>query len=83
MLRAAHYDMIGNVIMCSDRQDDRYYANSPRRDPQGPASGRDRILRGLSAFTDGVGYGDIVSWRGGSYTEKGLDIGFRVCREKR
>jgi formylglycine-generating enzyme len=40
------YDMIGNVWeMCSDWEDASYYVNSPRRDPQGPSSGRDRILR--------------------------------------
>jgi formylglycine-generating enzyme required for sulfatase activity len=77
------YDMIGNVWeMCLDWKDDSYYAHSPRRDPQGPSSGQGRIMRGLSAFSGADGY-DRVSWRSWFYLEKGLDIGFRVCREKR
>jgi formylglycine-generating enzyme required for sulfatase activity len=78
------YDMIGNVWeMCSDWRDDSYYAKSPLRDPQGPSSGTDRILRGMSAFSGADGYEDRVSWRSARYPEKGLDIGFRLCREKR
>jgi formylglycine-generating enzyme len=69
--------------MCSDWKDDSYYAKSPLRDPQGPPSGAGRIMRGMSAFSDADGYEDRVSWRSARYPEKGLDIGFRVCRAKR
>ncbi len=44
------YDMHGNISeWCSDWYDSRgYYANSPRDDPRGPASGQDRVHRGGS-----------------------------------
>jgi formylglycine-generating enzyme required for sulfatase activity len=76
------YDMIGNVWeMCSDWKDDGYYASSPLKDPQGPSPGKGRVLRGGSGFSGG--YEERVSWRSWRYPEKGLDIGFRLCREKR
>jgi len=41
------YDMIGNVDeWVSDRYGEDYYRDSPPRDPQGPASGGARVLRG-------------------------------------
>jgi formylglycine-generating enzyme required for sulfatase activity len=41
------YDMHGNVWeWCSDRHADKYYANSPKIDPQGPEAGTYRDLRG-------------------------------------
>jgi serine/threonine-protein kinase len=41
------YDMHGNVgEWCSDYYDQNYYEYSPTRDPQGPDSGRNRVLRG-------------------------------------
>ena len=43
------YDMTGNVWeMCSDWSDKKYYQYSPQDNPQGPSSGRGRILRGGS-----------------------------------
>ena len=41
------YDMSGNIgEWCSDIYDAKYYANSPKEDPQGPAEGPYRCLRG-------------------------------------
>ena len=50
------HDMYGNVSeWCQDYADNGYYANSPREDPKGPASGTDRIYRGGN-------WEGLVSW---------------------
>ncbi len=68
----------------SDWYDAQYYANSPRRDPTGPGSGQEKVIRGGS-WAD-CAEATSVSFRmshvvedpfGGSGTP---NIGFRLCR---
>ena len=43
------YDMTGNVWeWCSDWFDEKYYANSPAKNPLGPEAGDNRVIRGGS-----------------------------------
>jgi len=72
-------DMAGNVWeRVADWWDANYYAQSPRENPQGPASGRDRVLRGgsWSSSADDVRAAKRLI---GSLSASGY-VGFRCAR---
>ncbi len=73
------YDMSGNICeMCWDWYGKTYYSSSSQRDPRGPASGENRVVRG-----GGTGY-DIFSRSASrgycSPSGFGDGIGFRLVR---
>lgn len=72
------YDMSGNVYeWCQDWYGSSYYSNSPQRNPQGPASGSDRVCRGGSWIYSARGF--RVSFRDYySPVIRSYDLGFRL-----
>jgi formylglycine-generating enzyme required for sulfatase activity len=75
------FDTLGNVEeWVNDWYDENYYKNSPSQDPQGPASGNERVLRG--APWDGDPWFVRVSVRSNNGpTYAGNDLGLRCARE--
>ena len=70
-------DMAGNVWeWVEDQYDAEYYANSPSKNPTGPSSGPDRLLRGFGWYYDTGGV--RAAYRGYAYPDTRLDyFGFR------
>jgi formylglycine-generating enzyme required for sulfatase activity len=77
------YDMAGNVCeWCADWYDIGYYALSPKRNPTGPNSGTQRVLRGGTYTYDPAAY-LRVAFRHSSRPESGgwLFYGFRCVQD--
>jgi formylglycine-generating enzyme required for sulfatase activity len=71
------FDMLGNVWQwVNDWYDETYYQNSPSQDPLGPASGRERTLRGGS-FNGFPSYLRVSTRYGASQDLKLFQNGFR------
>jgi formylglycine-generating enzyme required for sulfatase activity len=75
------FDVLGNVWeWVSDWYGAHYYPNSPATDPQGPAGGGERVLRGGS--WNNVPWVLRASYRGRTYPDDASDyIGVRCLRE--
>jgi len=75
------YDMAGNVWQwCQDNWSDKYYGESPAVDPQGPATGGDRVLRGGS-WHSGPAHCRSARRDVGNPGHRNAGVGFRVVVE--
>jgi formylglycine-generating enzyme required for sulfatase activity len=78
------FDLSGNVYeWCNDWYDASYYSSGDWRDPQGPPSGKYRVVRGGSWVWTYEGAVPLTVWSRGRFAPDGSsnDIGFRCARE--
>jgi len=75
------YDMLGNMNQwCQDWYGENYYINSPSKDPKGPSSGTERVVRGGSHAEPAEGARSAHRSRNAP-AEPFFLFGFRLVRE--
>jgi formylglycine-generating enzyme len=77
------YDMHGNTMeWCKDWFDADYYKNAPIKDPQGPAVGRSRVIRGGSWRGFSIDCRSASRFHYGEPTLSSHSVGLRVACER-
>jgi len=74
------YDMSGNAMeWCSDWYYYYYYTDSPQNNPQGPANGSNKVVRGGSYFVNSD-YSRVYHRHRGYLDASSSDLGFRIVK---